>query len=71
MRPLLCFKDFVNQKMNEEFDGLDNFDDLEDFRTFKGSVDQFKAYWDKKAGREIDPFKGKDYLYPKPHKRVD
>jgi hypothetical protein len=38
---------------------------LEDIRYFRGSVLQFKQYWDKKIGQSTS--KKVEYLYPTPH----
>ena len=42
---------------------------LEDIRYFRGSVLQFKEYWDKKIGQSAT--KKVDYLYPTPHSVED
>lgn len=44
--------------------------DLEDIRYYRGSVLQFKDYWEKKMGK-FNPHGEVDYKYPTPRKEDD
>ena len=45
--------------------------DLEDIRYFKGSIQQFNDFWQKKIETSINPHGDVDYIYPVSRKEKD
>jgi hypothetical protein len=60
-------KRYLDIIAENEYLGEDNYidKDLEDIRYYRGSIVQFKDYWEKKMKQSINPHGKVEYKYPK------
>ncbi len=70
MKYIKTFEEYlVESEMIKEAEIVDP--DLEDIRYFRGSILQFKDFWERKMGVPFNPHGEVEYKYPKERKEDD
>jgi hypothetical protein len=66
------YENYIEEKIQKEINESAIQDpDLEDFRYFRGSILQFKQYWERKMSKPFNPHGTVHYKYPKERKEED
>jgi hypothetical protein len=68
MKYIKTFEQFIEDKVLES-STIDP--DLEDIRYYRGSILQFKDYWERKMNVKFNPHGEVEYKYPKERKEKD
>ena len=58
-----------DSEKNEDYNYIDK--DLEDIRYYRGSILQFKDFWERKTGTKFNPHGEVNYEYPNSRKEED
>lgn len=72
MKYIKTFEKYIEDKL--EFEILESQQedpDLEDFRFFRGSILQFKDFWERKMSKPFNPHGNVKYKYPTEREEVD
>lgn len=72
MKYIKTYEQYINEKVQEEIhESAVQDPDLEDFRHYRGSILQFKQYWERKMSKPFNPHGTVQYKYPKEREESD